>query len=161
MNPVNRWQSYIDEQIKRIIGDGNTAHLPGAGQPLNLDPDDPSVPADMRLALKIMQDHNVVPEWVMLGSELAATRERLLRKAGAYARSYQARLAEAARAGSAILERDAETRWQEACQRLSREIDEYNRRVLHYNVTIPPQVGQRVPLDAAEVIQRALAAQSS
>ena len=55
---MKRWESFIDEQIKRAIGDGDMHHLPGAGMPLNLDADDTNVPEELRMAYKIMQDND-------------------------------------------------------------------------------------------------------
>jgi hypothetical protein len=153
---MKRWESFIDEQIKRAIGDGDMHHLPGAGMPLNLDPDNVNVPEDLRMAYKIMQDNDVVPEWIMLGQELIADKERIELRLGAFAKSYRARLADANRAMSFILMREADERWEMACDRIRKEVEAYNKKLLNFNISVPPQVNQRIPLNADILIRRAL-----
>lgn len=157
-NRMKRWESFIDEQIKRAIGDGDMHHLPGAGMPLNLDPDNPNVPEELRMAYRLMQDNDVVPEWIMLGQELYADKERIEYRLGAFAKSYRARLADANRAMSFILMREADERWEKACDRIRKEVDAYNKKILNFNISVPPQVNQRIPLSADVLIRKALEA---
>ncbi len=149
------WQSWIDKQISEVIGDGNMAHHAGAGKPLNLG-DDELTPADLRLAHKLMKENDLIPPWMQLGQELDADRESLLARVKQYARDYLGRVGDARRANSIILENEAQQRWQNACQRIREDIDAYNRKLLSYNITVPPQIGQRIPLNADTEIKKAL-----
>jgi hypothetical protein len=54
--------------------------LPGAGRPLELD-DDPLVPAELRVAFRIMKNAGYVPNEVRLFAELRSA-EQLLMEAG-------------------------------------------------------------------------------
>ena len=51
----------------------------GRGQPLTLTPDDPNVPADLRLAFKVMGDANVSPPWIALAREVEQALDDLRR----------------------------------------------------------------------------------
>ncbi|MCA9885403.1 MAG: DUF1992 domain-containing protein [Anaerolineae bacterium] len=153
---MKRWESFIDEQVKRAIGDGDMQHLPGAGMPLNLDANDLNVPEDLRIAYKMMKDNDVAPEWIMTGQELYADKERIERRLQAFAKSYKDRLAEADRVASFILMREADERWQTACDRIRKEVNDYNKKVLNFNISVPPQINQRIPLNADVLIRKAL-----
>ena len=152
---MENWQNWIDQKIREVIGDGDMSGLPGAGKPLNLD-DDSHVPAELRNAYKIMRDHEVMPGWVMLGQELLRDRDTLNTRLQRFAQDYRQRVSEAQRMGSSVLEREAEKRWQSACERLSEQACNYNKKVLDYNISIPPQISQREPFDVVAAIARAL-----
>lgn len=152
---MDKWQSWVDELLRSVIGSGDVSWLPGAGQPLALG-DEEHVPPDLRMAYRIMREHNVTPEWIDLGNELLAQRATLERRLVAYVGDYQQRLEAARRANSFVLEREAEQRWQAAQARWIEEMQRYNSRVLTYNVLIPPQIAQREPLQAEKAIQQAL-----
>jgi hypothetical protein len=103
----------------------------------------------MRLAYKVMRDHDVVPEWIALGQELDAMLSRMERLAQRSKADYLERRNLAERKASLLLLRDAETRWKAAQERLQNMIAEYNSKLLTYNITRPPQVAQREPLKAS------------
>jgi hypothetical protein len=52
----------------------------GRGQPLTLTPDDPNVPADLRLAFRVMRNANVSPPWITLAGEVEQALETLRRQ---------------------------------------------------------------------------------
>lgn len=153
---MEQWQRWLDDKLREVIGDGNVAHLPGAGKPLILEDED-NIPEELRVAYRIMRDNHMVPDWVMLGAELERDRKAIHQKAAAYARSYTERLRDAWSAGSFVMERDAEERWQAACAKLRDLIDAYNSKLLTYNVQIPPEVVQGVPINADDLLATALA----
>ena len=64
-----KWQTYIDEKLQELIGDGDMSAHPMAGKPLNLD-EDSHVPEDMRLAYRMMIENDAVPSWMALGFTL-------------------------------------------------------------------------------------------
>jgi hypothetical protein len=69
--------SVIDEQIKDAMRKGQFANLPGTGKPLKLD-DDAHTPENMRMAHKLMRDNEITPEWMTVGKEIDAAREKLV-----------------------------------------------------------------------------------
>lgn len=147
------WTSWLDKQAEKLIGDGNTAHLPGAGKPIDLS-DDAWTPAEDRIAQKLMKDNDVLPAWMTLGQELDVERAALLERLEQYARAYGIRLKEARQKHSAILEREADDRWYHACKKIRADIDIYNSKLLTYNVSVPRPFSQKVPLNAAEEISK-------
>lgn len=151
MPPQNpsQYRSWLDRQVEELIGDGNVSHLPNAGRKFDWSREDPNTPEDMRLAYKIMRDHDVVPEWIALGQELDAMISRMERLAQRSKADYLERRTLAERKASLLLLRDAETRWKAAQERLQNMIAEYNSKLLTYNITRPPQVAQREPLEAS------------
>ena len=76
MNRMNRWKKAVDHLVEDLIGDGDVSHLPGAGRPLQLG-DDKHTPAELRAAHKIMQDHDVVPDWMTFGKSLEEMEHKL------------------------------------------------------------------------------------
>lgn len=152
---MRKWRRLVDEQISEIIGDGNIEHLPGAGRPLDLR-EDSDIPDDMKLAYKIMNDNDVMPEWIMMGRDLEKEQASIERFMVQAAHDYQQRIAQAYQSGSIILERDAERRWQSAQERIINRISDYNRRVLTYNLMLPRGIAHRIPLDAKREIKQIL-----
>lgn len=149
------WQSWLDKQMQEAIGDGDMSNHAGAGKPLNLGNDD-LTPADMRLAHKIMKDNGILPTWMQTGKELEDECESILTRIKQYARDYRGRVGDARRANSIIMENEADKRWQAACKRIREDVEAYNRKLLNYNITVPPQIGQRIPLNADAEIKKAL-----
>ncbi|MCS6835229.1 MAG: DUF1992 domain-containing protein [Anaerolineae bacterium] len=151
------FETWLDHVLKEVIGDGNTAHLRGAGKPFDFSAlDDPNTPPEWRLAYKVMRDNDAAPQWIVMAQELRQLREQIRRVLAHFARDYQARLREAHLRGSVALERDAEARWRAAQERARSLIQDYNRQVLTYNLIVPPPIGQSQPLRADEEIAAAL-----
>lgn len=154
-NVLRKWETLVDERIRNLIGDGDMSGHPGAGRPLLLESDE-HVPEAQRLAYKIMKDNDAVPAWVALGFALRDRHEKIHRRLEQYAHDYLRRKQEAIQMGSFLRDRHADDRWQEALKRIRDEIAKYNAELLDYNLQVPPQVGQMVPLNATELIQRVL-----
>jgi len=153
----NSFETWLDHVLKEVIGDGNTAHLRGAGKPLDLAAlDDPNTPEEWRLAYKVMRDNDAAPQWIVMAQELRQLREQIRRVLAHFARDYQARLREAHLRSSFTLERDAEARWRAAQERARGLIEDYNRQVLTYNLIVPPPIGQAEPLNLQAEMEVAL-----
>lgn len=160
MNPSEekkrqQYVSWLDQQIRSLIGNGDVSHLPNAGRKFDWSKENPHTPEELRLAYKIMQDADVVPEWIALGAELETQRAAIHRLAQRAQQDYETRRSEADRRGSSLLQRDAEARHNAALQRLNDQITEYNRRLMTFNLTRPAQIPQRVPLTLDGVLRRA------
>jgi hypothetical protein len=154
-NALRKWETLVDERIRALIGDGDMSGHPGAGKPLDLDESE-YTPEEQRLAYKLMKEHDAIPAWMSLGFTLREKHERIHRRLQQYAVDYVRRKQDAVQAGSFILDRHADDRWNDAIHRLREEISRYNSELLDYNLQVPPQVGQMVPLNLAEMIPRVL-----
>src|SRR5438105_4514526 len=74
-----------EQKIQEAIEEGQFDNLPGKGKPLVFD-DDPTTPAELRMANKILKNAGVLPEWIQVQKdiqaeqkEIAALRARLLK----------------------------------------------------------------------------------
>ena len=121
----NRWEKAVDRQLADIIGDGDISHLPGAGEKLDLN-DNSNTPSEWRLAVKIMRDHNVAPEWIEAGKRLEAQEEKLRDQAESRARQYQSdRNRAPASAGS---QSNIESSWRRFRETFKERVASYNPR---------------------------------
>lgn len=152
--PKNQ-QSWMDQHMQSLIGDGNVSHLKGSGKRLVLD-EDIHTPETQRMATRLMKDNNVLPPWMQLGRELEDERDGLISRLSRLARTYKGQLADAERAGNTNLILEIEAWWQTACQRVREQAKEYNRRLLTFNITLPQGLEQRLQLQADDEIRKAL-----
>lgn len=65
-----------EQRIVEAIGQGQLDNLPGSGRPLDLE-DDPLVPADQRMANRILKNAGFTPPEVGLRREIADLRTQL------------------------------------------------------------------------------------
>lgn len=153
-----RWQSHVDKEIEKAIGDGKSEHLPGAGKPLNLG-NDPHVPDDMKLAYKIMKENDIAPEWIMMGKTLERKEADLHNRVKKAVDAYRRGQVDAKRAPAnmqAEYLQNVEKVWQAAQKTLAVLVDAYNNEILTYNLKVPPAVGQRRRFDLPAAINRTL-----
>ena len=66
-----------ERKIREAIGQGELDNLPGAGKPLAMDDDLSGVPAELRMAYKILKNAGFVPPEVELRKEIVSLREML------------------------------------------------------------------------------------
>jgi hypothetical protein len=148
-------QSWLDKHMQSLIGDGNVSHLGGSGKKLKLD-DNPYEPETQRMANRVMKENNVLPSWMQMGRELEDEREGILGRLARLARTYRGQIADAERAGNHSLAIEIEAWWKTACVRLREQIQDHNRRILNYNISVPRGFDQWLPLQAEEEIRKAL-----
>ena len=67
---------FVERKLEEAARAGAFDRLPGAGQPLDLS-ENPYVPADWRLAFKILADHQVLPEFVERRTEIEGIRAEI------------------------------------------------------------------------------------
>ena len=67
-------------QLDEAAASGLFERTSGRGQPLTLTPDDPNVPADLRLAFRVMRNANVSPPWIALAAEVEQALNELRRQ---------------------------------------------------------------------------------
>ena len=66
-----------ERKIREAMARGELDNLPGAGKPLAMDEDLSGVPADLRMAYKILKNAGFVPHEVDLRKEIVTLREML------------------------------------------------------------------------------------
>ena len=148
------WKSLVDRLLEEAQQTGQLNDLPGAGRPLNLD-NDPYTPSDMKLAHKLIKDHDLLPEWMLLGKDIEALRERLLDNMRRGVRAYQGALADAARSAQAFDRRQqAETTWNRAVKAYEAHAEKLNREILRYNLKVPQGIPQKALFDVNREIER-------
>lgn len=74
--PFFNVDAIAEERIQEAVRRGDFDHLPGAGRPLALD-DDPLVPAEVRVAFRILKNAGYVPPEVLERRELAELEAKL------------------------------------------------------------------------------------
>ena len=70
--------SFIERQLEEAARKGAFDNLPGAGRPIDLS-ENPWVAAEWRLAIKVLKDNRVVPEFVERRKEIEAIRAEMVR----------------------------------------------------------------------------------
>ncbi|HDP88401.1 MAG TPA: DUF1992 domain-containing protein [Thioalkalivibrio sp.] len=72
----------VEQRLAEAAARGEFDDLPGAGRPLPIEPDDPFVAPELRMAYKILKNAGFVPEEVRLRREIRDV-EVLIREASA------------------------------------------------------------------------------
>jgi len=67
---------FVERKLEEAARAGAFDRLPGAGAPIDLS-ENPYVPADWRLAFKILADHHIVPEFVERRKEIEGIRDEI------------------------------------------------------------------------------------
>lgn len=112
--------NYLDDLLRQASADWQ--NLPGEGKPLNLD-EDPNTPSEMRMAYKILKENDLAPAWILEGKALDAEREKLIQQVERVAQTGSLKLS------------------------LQESIMAYNRRVLTYNLKVPPGIPHKYTID--------------
>jgi hypothetical protein len=140
--------SPIDEIIRDAMRRGEFDSLPGAGKPLALE-DDTHVPAEMRLAHRILRDNNLAPDWIMIGKEIEADQEAALAAVRLAARLHRGARLDAMRSEQPhLLLEAAESAWQEAQAAFRAAFVKLNQKILRYNLKLPPGFRHKALMNA-------------
>lgn len=91
--PLERWDDWIEREIREAMGRGEFADLPGQGKPIRIEsnPFDPS----MDMAYSRLKNAGYAPVWMELDREVTAGRaelDALLARSGAYLADLRERL---------------------------------------------------------------------
>lgn len=147
--------SPVEQAIRQAMRDGLFDNLPGMGKPLKINWDEENqVPDDMRLANKIMKDHQVAPEWMMLGGALEAQHAKIMFELKRGFHIYIGTLQDADRAGDLGKRSRARITWERLTQVFMEVGEQYNRNILTYNLKVPPGIAKRPFLDIEREIER-------
>ncbi|MDE2950683.1 MAG: DUF1992 domain-containing protein [Chloroflexota bacterium] len=154
---MQKWEKIVDHLLQEAIGNGDISHLPGAGKPLRLD-NNSHTPPELRAAHKILDDHNVIPDWIADREALDQTESKLWRRLLHKAARYQADRRAAIKAERAKLETKIEGDWKRFKSGFLEATDRYNRALLEHNLTLPQGIAHKPQLRGEEMIERALQA---
>jgi hypothetical protein len=131
----------VRDAIEEAIANGAFDHLPGAGKPLDFsDDENPFVPADMRLAWRMLRQHGLALPWIEDRREIDTRRAALDRRA----ERHLERMRSAAAAPPSLpphLRRYREGKLKaehaEFVRRQGEEIDRLNEKIDLYNLAVP------------------------
>lgn len=132
----DKWQSYIDRALENI---GDDEEIIGKGKPLNLKQDS-SVPDEFRSAFKIMKENDIAPDWMMLGKDLDALREKLMKQIKMRYAEYKNGLI---RTETESARTDVERQWCLQKEKLQALVDGYNDKSVTYNLKVPTGIPHR------------------
>jgi ribosomal protein L39E len=152
--PIPNTLSPIDEAIREAMRKGEFDALPGTGKPLKLD-DDSNVPAELRLTHRILKQNNFVPEWIALGKEIETLHTHATSTLRDELRAYRGRLGDAQRSATPeVFIAKAEALWRRAQVVFREAIADLNKKLLTYNLKLPPSVARRSHLNAEQELHR-------
>lgn len=154
---MRRWERIVDQLVRDAIGDGDISQLPGAGKPLNFK-DDAHTPADKRAAFKIMQDHEVIPDWIAEGKTLEQREEELRQQIASRAERHRRELQSARAKGRPSGEANVKQAWNQYVKAYAAAIERHNRQTLLYNLKVPDGIPHRQTLNSEALIKAALQA---
>ena len=152
---MKKWERLVDRLITDSIGDGDVSHLPGAGKSLPLERNS-NAPDDLRAAFKIMEDHNVMPEWIETGVRLEQLEAALRRQIEARTQQYLRESQRARQDPDSRRVAQLESSWHRYRARYLERVERYNREALSYNLTLPKGIPHRQALRGEHLIEQAL-----
>jgi len=152
---MKRWETLVDRLVRDVIGDGNISHLRGAGRPLDLE-DDSNTPDHMRVAYKIMRDHDVVPGWMATAKALEQIEDKLRKQINIRADRFLREKNRARRRGEYVKENQIEADWEVYIEDFNDRVGRYNKEVLLYNIQVPAGIPHKNILFSEKLIEKAL-----
>ena len=152
---MNRWERIVDKLVTDIIGDGDVSHLPGAGKRLKLKHDS-NTPGEWRAAMKIMQDHHVMPDWITAGKALEDSEAKLRCQLISRARRYLRASSATQVSGVSLNREQIDSSWRRYIEDFRERIRRYNRDLLLYNLRLPKGIPHKQTLRGEALIKRAL-----
>ena len=150
--PDRRARRRLDE----AAASGLFERTAGRGKPLNLTPDDPNVPADLRLAFRLMRNANVSPPWIALAREVEQSLDELRRHLARHERRMR-QLRDALVSGRAADFKDAFNSAREMHLRQRREFERVlneTRKKADKLASTAPDGAQRVMFRPAAFLER-------
>ena len=152
--------SYNEKRVEKLIREaqeaGKLSNLAGEGTPEKVEPENPYIPEDWRLAHKVMKNAEVVPPWIELEREIDGETMRLKEARRDHIKWLRYHLDRAAyNYGAAYLSeirkiRTSHTNWMSMH---GRRMDEINQKITRFNYICPV----RALLKAPFIVQQELA----
>lgn len=138
----------VDRKIRDAQEEGAFDDLPGKGRPLKLD-SDPRVPAELRMAYRLMREANVLPDWIEVDREV---RRRLARWEERLAEFVRGRERDLRNRGAAAApgDRALDTIRDRFLRRCAEGLRDLNREIDRLNLIVPTLVQQRAQIPLRE-----------
>ncbi|MCC6615262.1 MAG: DUF1992 domain-containing protein [Anaerolineae bacterium] len=147
---MNDHKSLMDEILGDAFRRGEFDNLPGAGKRLKIEDDlDNHVPPDLRMTHRMLKDSNLAPDWIEEGKAIEDAQAKVLSKLQSNARMFQGLRADARRSATPeqmLAQLDA--RWRTVQERFRADVASLNRRILDYNLKLPPGFSQKPAMNA-------------
>ena len=124
-----------EEKIREAMRRGDFDHLPGTGKPLYLE-DDERVPRDWRLTFHLLRTNGLTPPWIAEGREIDEDWQALVGCTHAKVSSSSRGLRE------------------EDKQDFLKQVASLNRRIRHFNLSVPLERFQKRLLDGERELAR-------
>lgn len=137
----------VEEHIQRAMAEGKFDNLPGKGQPLRLE-EQPFESSEWRLAHHLLRNAGFSLPWIEERREIEAalqTARQALRRAWLW----QQKALQAQRPSGWV-----NGEWQRALATFHEQIQALNRRILSYNLKVPSDQFQLLPLNEQREIER-------
>jgi len=148
------WKSHVDRLLEEAQNEGQFKNLRGQGQPLKFE-DESHIPHELRMAHRLLKEHDLVPEWIMLKQEIDERRAKLRDKIERGWRVHQGALVAADQSAMPFDRRQkAETNWRETQARYQLAADKLNSDILGYNLKVPPGIPQQSLFSVERVLER-------
>jgi len=156
---IIKLERIAERRIREAIEAGDFDNLTGAGKPLSTDDENPYVPADMRVAFKVLQNSGYAPDWMKLAQDIEVDLERLRTSADIHFRLLREDLKELSSDVYAISRLRAtvhrlKKRHQRAVLQYEQAVLEINRKINTFNQTVPIASLLKVPLSVEEEMRR-------
>jgi hypothetical protein len=136
--------------LEEAQNEGQFNNLRGTGQPLKFE-DETHIPPELRMAHRLLKEHDLVPEWIMLKQEIETARVKLRDRIERGWQSYQRALAAADRFDQ---RQEAETNWRQSQGRYQQAADKLNSEILRYNLKVPPGIPQQALFKVEQVVDQ-------
>lgn len=145
---MDKLRGLIEDKIQKGMQEGAFDNLPGKGQPLKLDDDNPFEDPSLRMGYRLLRNNGFTLPWIQEQKEIASEAERLCAElARSWLRAERERVAGGDRW-------QAQARWLKAASAFRRQVAELNERINNYNFQVPADRFRRQPLDAEREITR-------
>ena|GEM_PF-244376 len=145
---MDKFQRLVEEKIRQAFDEGAFDNLPGKGEPLKLDDENPFEDPTLRMGYRLLRNNGFTLPWIQEQKEIAQEAERLRAELmRAWARAERTRVTGGDRW-------QAELRWRKAATAFRQQVAELNERIRRYNFQVPADRFRRLPLDAAREIER-------
>jgi hypothetical protein len=153
---ANKANNPVDEMIRDAMRKGEFDNLPGAGKPLPL-VDESNIPPELRLSHRLLKQNDLTPEWIAIGKEIDVAYETAVADLRNALRSYRGRVWDAECSEEPAMARAlAEDDWLAAREEFRAAIAAVNKRLLTYNLKLPPGFPRRAMVLADRELARIL-----
>lgn len=155
---LKRPSDRVQEAIEEAMANGAFDNLPGAGKPLDFsDDDNPYVPADMRLAYRMLRKHGYVLPWIDDRREIEKRRAELDQQVSRHLERLRRTAEDTHRLSPQLQHYHREklkAQHADFCREHLAAIEALNRRIDSYNLAVPNVTLQTHRVNRERVLRR-------